>query len=270
MKVSHEVPSCLLTASPEFNDYDYCLPHLLDQDEDYLQYFRNAKEAGRYIIMDNSLHELGKAYDRKRLLHWVTELEPNEFIVPDVWMQCAQTAAQAKYWLQYKYPKKTKITAVIQGENKNQAYLCANLLAGLGYKKLCVSYGATWYNDFFPHTNPDMGKALGRVRFVQGLLNLDQLKDINFHLLGCSIPQEFGWYDNNSRIESIDTSNPIMAALEGKLYSKHGLNNKPKANMNDHFNTAWEDIDYDKILRNTTIFRKINGLRPYPEHTGSI
>ena len=270
MKVSHEVPSCLLSASPEFNDYDYCLPHLLDQDEDYLQYFRNAKEAGRYIIMDNSLHELGEAYDRKRLLHWVTELEPNEFIVPDVWMQCAQTAAQAKYWLQYKYPKKTKITAVIQGENKNQAYLCANLLAGLGYKKLCVSYGATWYNDFFPHTNPDMGKALGRVRFVQGLLNLDQLKDIKFHLLGCSIPQEFGWYDNNSRIESIDTSNPIMAALEGKLYSKHGLNNKPKANMNDHFNTAWEDIDYDKILRNTTIFRKINGLRPYPEHTGSF
>tara|TARA_B100000287_G_scaffold193162_1_gene182356 strand:- start:43 stop:855 length:813 start_codon:yes stop_codon:yes gene_type:complete len=270
MKVSHEVPSCLLTASPEFNDYDYCLPHLLDQDEDYLQYFRNAKEAGRYIIMDNSLHELGEAYDRKRLLHWVTELEPNEFIVPDVWMQCAQTAAQAKYWLQYKYPKKTKITAVIQGENKNQAYLCANLLAGLGYKKLCVSYGATWYNDFFPHTNPDMGKALGRVRFVQGLLNLDQLKDIKFHLLGCSIPQEFGWYDNNSRIESIDTSNPIMAALEGKLYSKHGLNNKPKANMNNHFNTAWEDIDYDKILRNTTIFRKINGLRPYPEHTGSF
>jgi len=261
MKVSHEVPSCLLSASPEFNDYDYCLPHLLDQDEDYLQYFRNAKEADRYIIMDNSLHELGKAYDHKRLLHWVAELEPNEFIVPDVWMQCAQTAAQAKYWLQYKYPKKTKITAVIQGENKNQAYLCANLLAGLGYKKLCVSYGATWYNDFFPHTNPDMGKALGRVRFVQGLLKLDQLNDIKFHLLGCSIPQEFSWYDNNPRIESIDTSNPIMAALEDKLYSKHGLNTKPKANMNDHFDTAWEDIDYDKILRNTTLFRKINGLK---------
>jgi len=33
MKVSHEVPRCLLTASEEFNDYDYCLPHLLDIDE---------------------------------------------------------------------------------------------------------------------------------------------------------------------------------------------------------------------------------------------
>ena len=33
MKVSHEVPRCLLNNSREWNDYDYCLPHLLDQDE---------------------------------------------------------------------------------------------------------------------------------------------------------------------------------------------------------------------------------------------
>jgi len=32
MKISHEVPKCLLNNSREFNDYDYCLPHLLDED----------------------------------------------------------------------------------------------------------------------------------------------------------------------------------------------------------------------------------------------
>jgi hypothetical protein len=260
MKVSHEVPRCLLTASLEFNDYDYALPHLFDQDEEYLQYFKDAKKAGRYIIMDNSLHELGEAYNHDRLRYWVNELEPDEFIVPDVWMNCSQTAAQAKYWKQFKYPKKTKLTAVIQGENKNQAYLCANLLAGLGYNKLCVSYGATWYNDFFPHTNADMGKALGRVRFVQGLFKLNQLKDIKFHLLGCSIPQEFGWYDNNPRIESIDTSNPVMAALESTWYNDNGLNIKPKANMNDYFDIDFEKVDYLNIIHNTTKFREINNI----------
>jgi hypothetical protein len=35
--------------------------------------------------MDNSLHELGHAYDSDRLIHWINELEPDEFIVPDVW-----------------------------------------------------------------------------------------------------------------------------------------------------------------------------------------
>jgi hypothetical protein len=261
MKISHEVPRCLLTAQDEFNDYSYCLPHLLDVDKDYLAYFREAKEKGRYVIMDNSLHELGEAYNHDRLRYWINELEPNEFIVPDVWMDCHQTAAQAKYWKQFTYPEKTKPIAVIQGSNKNEAYLCASLLHGLGYDKLCVSYGATWYNDFFPHSNVDMGKALGRVRFVQGLLQLDHMKDLKLHLLGCSIPQEFGWYDNHPQIESIDTSNPIMSALEGIEYGEHGLNYKPKANMNDHFDMEFDELDYFMVINNTGKFRKINNLK---------
>ena len=267
-KISHEVPRCLLTASLEFNDYDYCLPHLLDIDEEYKQYFIDARDKGRYVIMDNSLHELGEAYDSDRLLHWIKELQPDEFIVPDVWMEGHMTAAQAKYWLQFELPEKTKKIAVIQGKDKNDAYLCASLLVNLGYDKLCVSYGATWYNDFFPHDNEDMGKALGRVRFVQGLLKLDQFKDIKFHLLGCSIPQEFGWYNYHPRIESIDTSNPIMSALEGIEYQGHGLNYKPSPNMNDYFDINFKDIDYGSVLYNVNKFRKINGFSPYPSNTG--
>ena len=33
VKVSHETPLCLLGDSEKFNDYDYCLPHLLDEEE---------------------------------------------------------------------------------------------------------------------------------------------------------------------------------------------------------------------------------------------
>jgi hypothetical protein len=261
MKISHEVPRCLLTSSPEFNDYDYCLPHLLDIDKDYLAYFKWAQKQGRYCIMDNSLHELGEAYDSDRLMYWINELEPDEFIVPDVWMNCLQTAAQAKHWKQYVFPENTSPVAVIQGANKNEAYLCATLLKELGYDKLCISYGATWYNDFFPHNNPDMGKALGRVRFFQGLLKLEQFKDAKFHLLGCSIPQEFGWYDNHPQIDSIDTSNPVMAALEGIEYEEHGLNYKPKANMNNYFDIEFDELDYGSVIYNVNKFRKINNLK---------
>jgi hypothetical protein len=59
MKFSHEVPLCLLEDSLEFNDYDYALVHLLDKDKDYVDFFMKAKQQGRYIILDNSLHELG-------------------------------------------------------------------------------------------------------------------------------------------------------------------------------------------------------------------
>ena len=98
-KISHELPVNMLSRSFEINDYEYCLPHLLDQNKIYREHFENAKESGSYIIMDNSLHELGKAYDTKRLLHWVNHLEPNEFIVPDVWQNKSLTLVNAKRWL---------------------------------------------------------------------------------------------------------------------------------------------------------------------------
>jgi len=260
MIVNHEVPRCLLTSSPEYNQYDFCLPHLLDQDEEYRKYFENARDTGRYVIMDNSLHELkdvnnGYGYDHERLRYWVNKLEPDEFIVPDVWMDCYQTTSQAKYWLQYKFPKKTKKVAVIQGKDKNDAYLCANLLKELGYDKLGVSYGADWYDDFFPHSNKSIGKALGRVRFVQGLLKLNHLKNIKFHLLGCSSPFEFSLYDKNPRIESIDTSNPIMMALEGEKYNNSLVMDKPEANMNNYFNINLDEVNLKLVRYNVNKFK---------------
>ncbi len=62
IKVSHEVPFCLLEQSREFNDYDYCLPHLMDENEEYRNFFYESKKMGRYIVMDNSLFKMIKDF----------------------------------------------------------------------------------------------------------------------------------------------------------------------------------------------------------------
>ena len=64
IKVSHELPINALHLSRKINDYEYCLPHLLDESKEYRRFFYGTKSDGRYIIMDNSIHELGEAYDR--------------------------------------------------------------------------------------------------------------------------------------------------------------------------------------------------------------
>lgn len=262
MKISHEVPRCLLTVSDEFNDYSYCLPHLLDQDEEYLKYFREAKSRGRYIVMDNSLHELGKAYNHERLLYWVNELEPNEFIVPDVWEDNMQTIKNAKHWKQYKYPENTTLVAVVQAKKFGDALVCYKILKDIGYRKIAFSYGAKYYKGESLHPNPDMAKALGRIKVISKLYDMGVILDTDrIHLLGCSVPQEFGWYKNMPFIESIDTSNPIMAALDGTEYHGYGLDKKPKSNMNDHFNTDFREVVYEKILYNVKMFREINGFK---------
>ena len=261
MKVSHEVPRCLLTASPEFNDYEYILPHLLDQDEEYLAYFRDAKEKGRYIVMDNSLHELGEAYNYKRLLYWVNELEPDEFIIPDVWEDRDASVVNARKWDQHILPKNTTKVAVVQATTIHEAATCYQTYKDLGYKKIAFSYGASYYNDVVPHPNKDIGKALGRLSVISALYKTKVISQHDrIHLLGCAIPQEFGWYKGFECIESIDTSNPVMAALEGIKYTNSGLSKKPKANINDYFFMLSNEVNYDYLIHNVSKFREINDL----------
>jgi len=261
IKVSHEVPKCLLKASLEFNDYQYCLPHLLDQDTAYRKHFYDFKKSGGYIIMDNSLHELGEAYDHERLMFWVNELEPDEFVVPDVWMDIDATLKNAEEWIKLKYPSNTTPVAVVQSRSFKDAEECYLALKNMGYKKIAFSYGADWYMDKFHGIHIDKAKMMGRISAVKQMFyNGTIKKNDRVHLLGCSLPQEFGWYENCSYIESIDTSNPIMAALEGIGYDEFGLLIKPKANMNDHFYIDIKDVNLKLVLHNVETFKKINEL----------
>jgi hypothetical protein len=261
MKVSHETPMCLLDRSENFNDYDYCLPHLLDKEPAYLDYFLKAKEKGRYIIMDNSLHELGEAYNHERLLHWIEEIKPNEFIVPDVWENMIESIQNAEVWNLYNFPEGVEKVAVVQAKTLHEAFECTRIYKELGYKKICYSYGASYYNDICTHPNKDLGKALGRIFVISTLYNQGILtKTDRVHLLGCSVPQEFRWYEGIDCIESIDTSNPVMAALENIFYTHTGLSTKPKANMNDFFYIDSSEINEEKLHWNLQKFRLINNI----------
>ena len=261
MKISHEVPFCLLTKSREFNDYDYCLPHLMDENEEYRTFFLNSKNVARYIIMDNSLHELGEAYSTDRLMYWVNKLEPDEFIVPDVWEDYAASVRNAKLWANTKLPKNTTKVAVVQAKNLHEANLCVQAYKDLGYKKIAFSYGASYYNDVCPHINKDLGKAIGRFMVISSMLK-DKILSVKdrVHLLGTSSPIEFGFYVDMPFIESIDTSNPIMAAIGEMPYTKMGLHLKPMANMNKHQDISKEFVNEDLVDFNVEMFRTINGL----------
>jgi hypothetical protein len=232
-KVSHELPINMLDKSYEINDYEYCLPHLLDQDENYRNHFYQAKKDGRYIIMDNSLHELGHSYDEDRLFYWIEELLPNEFIVPDVWEDRTATLVSAKRWSNIELPEEVTKVAVVQAKELSEAIDCVSIFKfHHSYKKIAFSYGAQYYHDEFPHPNPLVGKMMGRIMVISKLYKNNILEDGDrVHLLGCALPQEFGYYSDFPFIESIDTSNPIIHGLEGIKYNKLGLLTKSKTKI---------------------------------------
>ena len=256
MKVSHEAPIPYMRQVRGMIDYDYCLPHLLDESKEYKQYFQESKEMQRYIIMDNSLHELGKPYDKERLAHWLYYFKPDEFIVPDYWQDKTATLVSAKEWIRKEYPKNTTPVAVVQGNNSSEARECYRILKYQGYEKIAFSYGADWYYDEGLKTIPDefkenkyVAKAHGRYNFIEELYEDNTInKTDSVHLLGCNIPQEFSWYIDMPFIKTIDTSNPVIHGLSGIKYNDWGLDDKISTKVdkfegkNKHWDTAVYNI----------------------------
>jgi len=260
IKVSHEVPLCLLDESLNFNDYDYVLPHLLENKE-YFNFFSKAKKEGRYIVMDNSVHELGTPLDTAQLLKWIDVLEPDEFIVPDYFFDMTKSIVSAKEWSKIVIPEKTNKVAVVQATSIEEAIQCYQIYKDLGYKKIAFSYSAEYYTELSMHPNKNLGKALGRIFVVSALFELGIInKTDRVHLLGCCVPQEFAWYKDMPFIESIDTSNPIMAAIDGMEYGSTGLINKPKSKIDEVLNIDINGINLRMLNHNIEMFRKINNL----------
>jgi hypothetical protein len=212
--------------------------------------------------MDNSLHELGTAYNTDRLLYWINELQPDEFIVPDVWENKTASVVNAREWISVPMPKNTTKVAVVQAKSIIEATECTQIYIDLGYKKIAFSYGASYYNNVCLHPNKDLGKALGRIVVISALYRSKVLTSTDrVHLLGCSVPQEFSWYKGIDCIESIDTSNPVMAGIEGRLYSLTGLDSKPIVNMNEAQGETFNKDTIDLIYTNIKMFKIINGLK---------
>ena len=258
IKISHEVPLCLLEESLTFCDYQYALPHLLESNEIYRLHFLRCKNKGVEIYMDNSLHELGHSMDADVLLKWIDILEPSNFFIPDVWEDCTASIVNAKYWSKIQLPKNTTKVAVVQAKSINEAIRCTQTYIDLGYEKIAYSYGASYYNDIYPHINKDLGKALGRLKIISTLYsNGVLLPTSRVHLLGTACPIEFSLYKGIKCIESVDTSNPIMAAVDGIKYNNLGTHSKPKSNMNSCSNIDYKDIDMKLLNHNVKTFKNI-------------
>jgi hypothetical protein len=262
IKISHEVPKVLLKESENFNDYQYSLVHLLEEDEEYRNFFIEYKNKGGEIYLDNSLHEKGYAIGGETLLKWINILTPSNIFIPDVWEDMNESLHNAYLWSKIEVPSNVEKVAVVQAQTYVEAVSCVINYKKMGYKKIAFSYGASYYLDLFPHPNKDFSRAMGRYLVISKLFNSKMLDENDrVHLLGASLPQEFLFYNNFPFIESLDTSNPIMAAFDGIKYNNYGLKSKPKSNMNNCFNIDYISPITNSILQhNVSKFRELNNL----------
>ena len=264
IQISHECPQSLLKWAEKFNDYDYALVHLFEKYPKYFNFMKEQVNAGRRVILDNSIFELGTAFDSREYVKWINRLKPTEYIIPDALENCHKTIENCQKWL-YEIPNidhDPVLIGVVQGKTYQELVHCYQFLDE-HVNKIAISFDYEYYINTSLGINKWEKYSRGRPELIQKLVkDLVWNPDKPHHLLGCSLPQEFKEYRREwetLNIETLDTSNPIQQGLLGHTYNKNGLITKHSSKLVD---STFEDEDFNKdtmyrIDYNCTAFKNM-------------
>lgn len=247
-------------------DYQYALVHLFEKKE-YKNYFMDFIKRGGRVILDNSIFELGEAFDVDTFAKYVEEIRPTEYIIPDAFNDTAKTVAAAYAWdKKYRHLPGRKI-GVLQGKSWQELLVC--------YKTLCpfVDKIAVNFNPLKMDVQDIRHWEASRFAFLRYLYDPENAAGVSefkpLHLLGCSLPQGFESYKSapfRKYIETLDTSNPVLLGLSGTEYTKRwGVLTKPEMKMNDLMDEKFPDeITLRIIESNLSMFLDfVNGPSVY-------
>lgn len=258
-KIAHESPISIFNDVQEITDYDYALVHLFEENERYLNQFKKAKAKGREIILDNSIFELGEAFSADKFYPWIYNLMPDWYIIPDALEDAEKTVRNVKQW---RFVEGCKSIGVVQGKSYEEIKWCYQEIEPL-VDKVAISFDYSFFvneelNGKLPtvyhHYMYGRDALLHRMLF-DGVVNTSK----PHHLLGCGLPQEFSSYKEFDWIDSIDTSNPVVAGLKGIRYnSTMGLEDKPKQKLFTLINSESPDKGILEMIKyNIECFRSI-------------
>jgi hypothetical protein len=217
---------------------------------------------GREVLLDNSIFELGEAYDADKFASRIQEIKPTYYVVPDVLEDADGTM---KNWLsfdrEYRYRKNVSGLAigVVQGKTYQDLVDCYRFISRRA-DYIAISFDYSYYL-VTGEGESDLGKmASGRTKLIRSLIQ-DGIWNHNkpHHLLGCSLAKEFAQYRGIPSIRSCDTSNPVTAALDGERYIKGiGLHNhKPAVKLADRIDEEFDHDTENLIYENTEEFSRI-------------
>lgn len=264
MKIAHECPLAIFDKVQAVTDYDYFLVHLYEENEEYLQKAIEAVQKGRHVILDNSVFELESAFDSDRFLYWINKVQPTEYIIPDVLEDSYSTLQRLGEWKTLyepliSYPAKT--IGVVQGRNFDDIVWCYQNIAPL-VDKIAISFD---YSFMCPEKNYTPASRCevfmrGRQHLIKDLLKegvIDTSKP--HHLLGCYSAAEFVAYRDYKWIDTIDTSNPVIAGYFKREYvpvhGGYGLSDKPMQKLHTIMDSYVSDEQLVLIMENIDKFK---------------
>ena len=267
VQVSHEIPLSLIDEHQDFiSDYMFVLLHKILEDEQYANTVLDFSDHGEIIYLDNSCFELGESLDNKLLYEWYQRIEPEYVVLPDVLGDYRRTLQRSIEFAD-NYPEAIPNgMPVIQGSTPDEMIDCYNEF---------INYSDKWGIIGIPFVYRWVDKdptlqANERIKLLERMDRECIDRRFKHHLLGTWQAREFAHYRDYNWVHSVDTSNPVMAALDGTPYAGiHGLTQKPRSTFDSVYEMKEEDINMDLLYYNVDTFKQIvDGKFPerkYPE-----
>lgn len=258
MKISHEVPIDLLEKSKKFNDYDYCLLHLTYSHPQYKQFYIDSIKEGRRVLLDNSLFELGDALTNEQLAQGVRDIKPTWYVVPDCLNDCEKTIERFRKFKETYTDLPGLSIGVVQGSTIDELIECYKYMSENAHK-IAIPFDSKGF-ECLSNSEDKLEKwCEGRPKFIKllmdrGVWNFNKAH----HLLGCSYAREFSNEIYTClNVESVDTSNPVVAGLKGLIYTSNGLYTKPSVKLCELIDADVSDQQLSLIYYNVEKFREI-------------
>jgi hypothetical protein len=252
--ISHEIPKQLFPYHDLISDYPYVLGHLLNNDRQYTEFYKEKLKIAPYSILDNSAFELGQSIPGDELYELGEEFRPTHLVLPDKVNDYRQTMENAVEYLNNHKSDNVKYIGVCQGDTFEDIADCVDFYTEKGIDIIALPFDLV----------PDSDHITVRFRFLNwwyanryrfnGRLH-------KFHLLGCQNPVEFLLYKYNQQhlnryIYSLDTSSPIINGWSGNRLGSNGLiMPKPKDKLADNLDIQLSEEQLSLIFDNVKTFR---------------
>jgi hypothetical protein len=212
------------------------LAHLVDQDEEYAQFYADHNE---FKIMDNGAFELGESYAPEKLLELGTKCKAHAIVLPDYPFQSSSVTIDASLDVLYEIRHKGfKTMFVPQSEVGDledwiNAYIWAsenNDIDIIGMSILGM-----------PTAMPHIPAAYARVVLTQILIDRNIFNfDKYHHYLGLNAGPalEIPPLIKMNAMDSMDSSGPVWAGICGTMYSEMCDSYQPVRKISKHVDFA--------------------------------
>lgn len=271
MQLGFIVPIKYLDTFASQSDFHLILPHILETNEKYLNFYREKSRRGDFIIVDNSVFELGKSYPDEKLLRLASEVEADEIIVPEIIGDFQKSLKKAEQFLRDpQIPRDFSISITVQGnsfDEMKQHY--KEILKRFSYlDTISIPFAIDCDIPGAPKVkSKTLQRVINRTSFIDRLLEkgiIDYTK--KHHLLGLSDGVELKHYSSSPEryrfIRSNDSSSAFTHGSNLIRYTEKGLPcEKLKEKLDFKMNKELKGSQIESIQYNINMLKKFAGIK---------